>query len=331
MEATPHSAPAEPIRVRAIDSHTEGEPTRVIVEGGPVVDGGTLAEKREDFRRRHDRFRRAVIEEPRGNDVLVGALLVEPTREDCAAGVVFFNNAGFLSMCGHGMIGFAVTLGHLGRIGPGTHRIETPAGVVAVTLGDGGRVTIDNVPSWRHAAGVVVEVEGHGPVRGDVAWGGNWFFLTSDHGLELELTDVDRLTDFAWRLRVAVSREYPDVDHIELVGPPRRPDADARNFVLCPGRAYDRSPCGTGTSAKMACLFADGKLAEGRPWRQESIIGSLFEGSVRRDPAEGQGGGDSPRVIPTVTGAAFVTAESTLVLDPADPFCWGIGSPRWAP
>src|SRR5438874_1732483 len=292
-------------RIRVIDSHTGGEPTRVVVAGGPDLGGGDLAGRRARLRDRHDWLRSAVVNEPRGSDVLVGALLCEPADPGCAAGVVFFNNVGYLGMCGHGTIGVAVTLAHLGRIGPGTHRLETPVGVVAFDYRGGNSVTIENVPSYRHAAGVTVSVEGFGPVRGDVAWGGNWFFLVGEHGQELDLANVERLTDFTWRVRQALARHGitgahgEEIDHIELFGPPRDPSAHSRNFVLCPGKAYDRSPCGTGTSARLACLYADGKLREGQTWRQEGIVGSVFEGTVRL--ADG-------RIIPRVTGSAYVTA-----------------------
>src|SRR5919201_1562871 len=294
-------------RIQVIDSHTGGEPTRVVVAGGPDLGAGSLAERRALFRERYDWFRSAVVNEPRGSDVLVGALLCEPTDPAFAAGVIFFNNVGVLHMCGHGTIGVAVTLGHLGRIGPGTHRLETPVGVVAFDYDGANAVTLENVPSYRHAAGV--------------AWGGNWFFLVGDHGQELEPANVDRLTDFTWRVRQALVRQGAtgaggqEIDHIELFGPPRDQANHGRNFVLCPGRAYDRSPCGTGTSAKLACLVADGKLKPGQVWRQESILGSIFEGSVRIVNGE---------VIPRVTGEAFIDAESTLVLDPRDPFRTGI-------
>ena len=308
-------------RVQVIDSHTAGEPTRVVIAGGPDLGGGSLAERREVFRRRFDDFRSGVVNEPRGSDVLVGALLCEPADPSCVAGVIYFNNAGCLNMCGHGTIGVAVTLAHLGRVGPGVHRLETPVGVVGFEYHGGGRVTLENVPAYRLAARVEVEVEGFGTVRGDVAWGGNWFFLVGDHGQELELANVERLTDFTRRLRRGLEREGitgadgAEIDHLELFGPPRDPANDGRNFVLCPGCAYDRSPCGTGTSAKLACLFADGKLKEGQVWRQESIIGSVFEGSVRVEGA---------KVIPRITGTAHVTAEATLLFDPADPFRAGI-------
>ncbi len=308
-------------RVQVIDSHTGGEPTRVVVSGGPDLGRGSLAERRERFRAHFDPFRSAVVNEPRGSDVVVGALLCEPAEPGCAAGVVFFNNVGVLNMCGHGTIGLAVTLAHLGRVGKGTHRLDTPVGVVAFDYDGGSRVTVENVPSYRHAPGVSVAVEGAGKVTGDVAWGGNWFFLVADHGQELDLANVERLTDFTWRIRRALERDGVTgaagghIDHIELFGPPRDPANHSRNFVLCPGGAYDRSPCGTGTSAKLACLFADGKLREGDVWRQESIVGSVFEGTCRSD---------NNGIIPRVTGTAFVNAEATLLLDENDPFCWGI-------
>jgi 4-hydroxyproline epimerase len=308
-------------RVQVIDSHTGGEPTRVVIAGGPDLGSGTMAERRTRFRERFDDFRSAVVNEPRGSDVLVGALLCEPVDPRCAAGVIFFNNVGYLNMCGHGTIGVAVTLAHLGRIGPGTHHLETPVGVVAIQYGGGNTVTFENVPSYRHAASASVAVEGMGRIRGDVAWGGNWFFLVGEHGQELELANVECLTDFTWRIREGLVRhgvtgaEGGEIDHIELFGPPRNPSAHSRNFVLCPGKAYDRSPCGTGTSAKLACLFADGKLKAGDVWRQESIVGSIFEGSVRLE------GG---KIFPRITGSAHVTAEATLILDEADPFRTGI-------
>ncbi len=308
-------------RIQVIDSHTGGEPTRVVVAGGPDLGAGGLAERRAILRERYDWFRSAVVNEPRGSDVLVGALLCEPADPGCVAGVIFFNNVGTLGMCGHGTIGVAVTLAHLGRIGPGTHWLETPVGVVAFEYAGGPTVTVENVPSYRHAVNITVPVEGVGPVTGDVAWGGNWFFLVGDHGQELELANVERLTAYTWRIRQALSRHGvtgaggQEIDHIELFGPPRDPANHSRNFVLCPGKAYDRSPCGTGTSAKLACLVADGKLGEGQVWQQEGILGSVFTGTVRV-------AGD--RVVPRITGAAHVTAEATLLLDPADPFRTGI-------
>ena len=303
-------------RVQVIDSHTGGEPTRVVVSGGPNLGQGTVADQLKIFREHHDQFRSAVVNEPRGSDVLVGALLVEPSDKSCVAGVVFFNNVGYLGMCGHGTIGLIVALAHLSRIKPGDHRIETSVGIVTATLHPDGRVSVRNIPSYRKAKAVVVEVAGIGPVTGDVAWGGNWFFLVENYGQQLNLSNVENLTDHSWRIRQAVNAKgFPEVDHVELFGPPTSAGANSRNFVLCPGKAYDRSPCGTGTSAKLACLAADGKLAEGETWVQESIIGSVFTGHYRRD-------GDN--ILPTITGTAFVNGESTLVLNEEDPFCYGI-------
>ena len=308
-------------RISVIDSHTGGEPTRVVVSGGPDLGGGPVAHQRRVLRREHDRFRAAVVGEPRGSEVLVGALLVEPSDASCAAGVIFFNNVGYLGMCGHGTIGLVATLAHLGRITPGEHKIETPVGIVTTTLDEDGSVSVRNVPCYRYEAALCVPVDGHGTVCGDVAWGGNWFFLTHVPDQELALSRVEELTDFAWRIRQSLTeheitgRDGEEIDHIELYGPSSTPGVHSRNFVLCPGGAYDRSPCGTGTSAKLACLSADGKLREGDLWRQESITGSVFEGSVQCVGED---------LIPTITGRAFVTAEATLIFDPADPLRWGI-------
>jgi proline racemase len=307
-------------RIQVIDSHTGGEPTRVVVGGGPDLGTGTLAARRERFRRDFDGFRRAVVNEPRGSDVLVGALLVPPEDASCTAGVIFFNNVSYLGMCGHGTIGVVATLVHLGRIGPGTHRIDTPVGAVTARLSADGEVALTNVPSFRKAKAATVDVPGIGKVTGDVAWGGNWFFLIGEHGQELALGNVDALTDYCWRVRQALNAAgYPEVDHVELYGRAHAAKANARNFVMCPGKAYDRSPCGTGTSAKLACLAADGELGEGEAWVQESILGSTFTGRFRwLDRAAG-------KIEPEITGKAFVNAEATLVLDDRDPFAYGIG------
>lgn len=308
-------------RIHVIDSHTGGEPTRVIVSGGPDLGRGTLVERRAIFRDRFDSIRSATINEPRGSDVIVGAILVEPVDPSCVAGVIFFNNASYLGMCGHGTIGVAVTLAHLGRIKPGKHKLETPVGIVGIEFHGDNRVTIENVRSYRLHKGVSLPIDGYGNINGDVAWGGNWFFLVGEHGLELDLHNLDRLFDFTRRIRQALPKHGifaeggAEIDHIEIFGPPKDARNHSRNFVLCPGLAYDRSPCGTGTSAKLASLVADGKLREGEIWRQESIIGSIFEGSMRMD-------GD--KIIPRITGTAYVIAEATLILDPADPFCMGI-------
>jgi 4-hydroxyproline epimerase len=306
-------------RIQVIDSHTGGEPTRVVIAGGPPLCSGSLADRAKLFREHFDTFRSCVVNEPRGSDVLVGALLCAPHDPANAAGVIFFNNVGVLGMCGHGTIGLAVTLAHMGKLTPGEHRIETPVGVVSVILHDAHRVTVKNVPSFRRHAGVSVDVEGIGRVTGDIAWGGNWFFLVKEHREEIGVRNVERLTDVTWRIRQAVNAAFPEpVDHVELFGPPLDTANHSRNFVLCPGKAYDRSPCGTGTSAKLACLFADGKLKPGDIWRQESITGSVFEGSAAPTRAG--------EVIPSITGTAYIIAEATLLVDEADPLKDGIRS-----
>ncbi|WCM24172.1 4-hydroxyproline epimerase [Paraburkholderia bryophila] len=316
-----------------IDSHTGGEPTRLVVTGGPDLGGGTLAQRLEVLRSRFDDWRAGVVTEPRGSDVVVGALLCEPHDPTCAAGVIFFNNVGYLGMCGHGTIGLIVSLAHLGRIGPGRHRIETPVGVVEATLNEDGSVGVRNVPAYRYRQAVAVEVPGYGALTGDIGWGGNWFFLVADHGQALEASRIGELTAFSGAIRDALIAQRITgadgalIDHIELFGAGSRDGIDSRSFVLCPGNAYDRSPCGTGTSAKIACLAADGKLAEGAVWRQESIIGSVFEASYRR-AGEGEGDGDADgfgdAVIPTITGHAHIMAEGRLCFDERDPFAWGI-------
>jgi 4-hydroxyproline epimerase len=313
-------------RVHVIDSHTGGEPTRVVTAGAPDLGTGTMAERLEVFRSRYDGFRSAVVNEPRGNDAVVGAVLLEPSDPSCDAGVIFFNNVGYLGMCGHGTIGLMATLAHMGRIRKGVCRIETPPGIVEARLGEDGRVTIRNVASFRTAAHVPVEAPGIGRVYGDVAFGGNWFYLVGGHNQEISFSRIEELTDFAWRIRQSLAlhgitgADGHEIDHIELFGHPTVEGADSKNFVLCPGKAYDRSPCGTGTSAKMACLYADGKLKPGQVWRQESIVGSVFEGAVHVDDG---------KIYPEITGSAFVNAEADLILDERDPFCYGIRD-TWA-
>ena len=324
--------------IEYVDSHTGGEPTRTLIAGGPFLGTGSMAQRLAVMRRDFDYVRSAAVNEPRGSDVMVGALLCAPN------GVIFFNNVGYLGMCGHGAMGVMATLAYLGRIQAGEHVLDTPVGAVTATLHGDGRVSIVNVPSYRYLKAVTVAVEGLGSVTGDVAWGGNWFFLVSEHGQELELANVPVLTDVTWRIRQALQSagvtgaDGAEIDHIELF-------AGNRNFVLCPGRAYDRSPCGTGTSAKLACLAADGKLAPGEVWRAESIIGSVFEGTfeeiAQNGLGRGAGGGnvrdgldaatglcanqtDGAYIRPTITGRAWISAHGKLILDPGDPFVHGI-------
>jgi 4-hydroxyproline epimerase len=309
-------------KIRIIDSHTGGEPTRLVIEGGPALGDGPLAERLARFRADFDHYRSAIVNEPRGSDPVVGALLCSPHRPGCRLGVIFFNNVGYLGMCGHGTIGLVASLAHAGQLSAGVVSLDTPAGVVRAELHENGEVTVANVASFRRAREIAVQVAGAGQVTGDIAYGGNWFFLTEAHGLDLTLANVDALTDLARRIRAAVNAGgYEAVDHVELLGPPAASGAHGRNFVLCPGGAYDRSPCGTGTSAKLACLAADRKLAEGEAWVQESVIGSRFTARYRwLDRAKGE-------IAPSITGSAYVVAEGVLCLDPRDPFRWGIDKP----
>jgi 4-hydroxyproline epimerase len=311
-------------RIQIIDSHTGGEPTRVVLGGFPDLGSGTMAERRERLARAHDAWRRATLLEPRGSEVLVGALLCTPQNPGHTAGVIFFNNTGYLGMCGHGTIGLIETLAHLGRIRPGDHLIETPVGDVRATLHADGRVSVRNVPAYRLAAGVSVQLPTGQTVTGDIAWGGNWFFLCADHGQAVTPDRVAALTDYAAMLGDALQAQGHRgsdgavIDHIELFADVDPALADSRSFVLCPGRQYDRSPCGTGTSAKLACLAAAAKLAPGEVWRQASVIGSVFEGWYERDAAS---------IVPTIRGRAFITAEATLLIHPDDPFGWGLPFP----
>jgi 4-hydroxyproline epimerase len=299
-----------------VDSHTAGEPTRLILEAPFDLGSGSLSERREIFAKRYDSYRRAFCTEPRASDTTVGALLVPPFDPACSAGVIFFNNVGYLNMCGHGTIGLISTLEHLGRLQPGQHRIDTPVGPVSATLHPDGRVSVENVASYRTEKGFVLPVDGLGKVVGNIAWGGNWFFLIENHGLEITLENRAVLTDYCVRVKqaLAFNHQTQKIDHIELFGPSHI--ADSRNFVLCPGGAYDRSPCGTGTSAKLACLAAEGELSPGQIWRQESVIGTIFEAVYQLDAAGS--------VIPTITGSAFVTAKGEIVFDEHDPFQFGI-------
>ena len=308
-------------RVQILDSHTEGEPTRVVVEGGPDLGKGSLTQRLDILRSRYDSFRSALTCEPRGTEIVVGALLCEPSNPECVAGVLFFNDVGYLGMCGHGTIGVVRSLAHLGRIQPGKHRIETPVGEVETELKTDGSIRVRNVLSYRYRAAVPVEVPGIGMLVGDIAWGGNWFFLIGDHPFELKLSRRAEILAAAHSIRAALAasgitgKDGALIDHIELFGEPEDPENSSRNFVLCPGASFDRSPCGTGMSAKMACLYADGKLLEGQVWRQEGFLGTHFTGSIE---ARGEA------VLPTIEGRAWITAESIHVFEEDDPFPGGI-------
>ncbi len=306
--------------IRVIDSHTEGEPTRVVLEGGPDLGTGPLSERVKRFARDHDGFRRTATLEPRGSDALVGALLCPPHEPSCDTGVIFFNNSGYLGMCGHASIGLAVTLAHMNRVQPGPLRFDTPVGVVDIMLGEHNEVTITNVPSYRYLRNVTLTVTGIGTLTGDVAWGGNWFFLVRNSPVAVAADRITELRDAALRVRRALTVSGvtgpagEEIDHIEFFGPGEN-GAHSRNFVLCPGGAYDRSPCGTGTSAKLACLAADGALQPGETWIQESVIGSRFAASYQT------GKGDT--VIASITGRAYICSEATLLVQPGDPFAEG--------
>lgn len=339
-------------RIPYLDSHTGGEPTRLITSLPFDLGTGSVADKLSTLKKDHDDLRRTVLLEPRGSDVLVGAYLVPPADPTCQFGVIYFNNVGYLGMCGHGTIGLIASLAYMGKVQPGVIRVETPVGVVEATLHApslrGGlqpdeaisvsneevasgkeqerprndiypnKVSVQNIPAYRHLTHIPVTVDGK-TVHGDVAWGGNWFFLVHDHGLDVNMSNLEALTDFSWRVREQLAANGitgangAEIDHVELFA--STPEADSKNFVLCPGKAYDRSPCGTGTSAKLACLYGDGKLQVGQTWKQQSVVGSIFEGSIQLD-------GD--KIIPTITGEAWVMSEGTILVDERDPFGKGI-------
>ncbi|PRC92474.1 4-hydroxyproline epimerase [Solimicrobium silvestre] len=310
--------------IQIIDSHTGAEPTRLVLQGGPELGKGSMADRLSNFKQNFDAFRRGVVCEPRGSDVIVGALLCTPFDPSCSLGVIFFNNTGYLGMCGHGTIGLIASLAYKGMLQIGVHRIDTPVGVVQTTLHEDGSVTVVNVPAYRYKKAVEINVPGLGVMVGDVAWGGNWFFLVNNYPAPLQFKNVAELTHHAENVRIALvaagvtGANGAEIDHIEFFSASDTPGCDSRNFVLCPGLAYDRSPCGTGTSAKLACLAADDKLAEGALWHQESIVGSMFDGSYQRIDAE--------KVQPSIRGRAYVMAEATLLIDPQDPFRWGIAA-----
>ena len=312
--------------MRVVDSHTEGEPTRVVIDGWPQPAGATMAERLAFMRASQDHLRTAVVCEPRGHDAVVGALLTPPVAQGSTAGIIFFNNGTYLGMCGHGLIGVVRTLEFLGRIRPGVARFDTPVGTVTAELAADGTVTIENVPAYVHARDVEVDVPGYGRVTGDVAWGGNWFYITHADQVPVEMARVNDLTRFTLAIQDALraagitGASGGDIDHIEISAAPARADADCRNYVLCSGGEYDRSPCGTGTSAKMATLHARGELALGVPWRQEGIAGGMFTGWLTA--------GANGQLVPHIRGTAFITAEATLRFDPRDPFGAGIGAER---
>lgn len=309
-------------RMHIIDSHTGGEPTRVILDSGPNLGSGPLTNRAQILATEQKSFCHSIILEPRGQAAMVGALLVEPVDPECVTGVIFFDSDVVLGMCGHGTIGLTITLAHLGRIGIGSHKIETPVGVIEVFLSEHNTVTITNVESRRTCRAAEVEVEGLGTVIGDVAYGGNWFFIVEPSPIKIEAGNIRALTDAAIAIRTStiehdvVGDEGQPIDHVIFQGPSQDPKIHSRNFVLCPDDAYDRSPCGTGSSARLACLAADGRLDPGQEIVQESVIGSPYRISYQPGPNGG--------VIPMITGQAYIIADSTLFFDESDPFRNGI-------
>ncbi len=320
---------------KIIDSHTGGEPTRMVYDGFPTLVGDTIQDKLQYFKQNLDHLRQSIILEPRGNDVLVGALLLPTTNPKATAGVIFFNNAGYLGMCGHGTIGVIISLAHQQKITAGEHLLETPVGLVKTTLHDDGSCSVQNVPSYRYKKQVEVNVPNLGVIRGDIAWGGNWFFLVSEHGQDIEANNVEVLTQVCLQIKQALvaanitGENGGDIDHIELFADSTDEHMDSKNFVLCPGAAYDRSPCGTGTSAKLACLAADKCLAPEQLWHQQGVVGSSFTGSYQYATAsqlDQTASYPEHTIIPTICGHAYVCAETTLIVQEADPFKWGISS-----
>ncbi|GIX00771.1 MAG: 4-hydroxyproline epimerase [Pirellulaceae bacterium] len=311
-------------QLRFIDTHTGGEPTRVLIDAPTELCSGSPEEVRQRLADQQDWLRQACILPPRGNEIIVGAIVTPAWRPSSDAGVVFFNNVGYLGMCGHGTIGVAVALHGIGRLPLGPFQFDTPVGMVRGELLSAARASFENVPARLYQTDVTLRIEGR-EITGHIAWGGNWFFLVEQHGEELEPARIPRLTALCQRIAEELRRSGITgegnawIDHIELLGPPSDPArADSRNFVLCPGGEFDRSPCGTGTSAKLAWMAASGLLPPHTPMRQESIIGSIFTASYR--PCD-----DNPHaIVPTIEGEAYLTAEGKLVFDPEDPFCLGI-------
>ena len=263
----------------------------------------------------------ARVLEPRGHNAMVAALLTSPVQAGSTTGVIFMNDVGVLGMCGHGLIGVIKTLQYLGRISYETVQVDTVAGTVMASASSDGTISITNVPSSCTRFDVEIDLDGR-RYRGDIAYGGNWFFLVdADDDTIIDISNVERLMSLTRALRARLyaagitGDDGSVIDHVELTGPPQRLGADSRNFVLCPGNAYDRSPCGTGTSAKMASLYARGKLPLGQAWRQEGILGSVFVGRL-----SGEGGG----LVPTITADAHITSEARLIFEDADPFRSGI-------
>jgi 4-hydroxyproline epimerase len=321
-----------------IDGHTAGNPVRLVAGGAPLLKGASMSERRQDFLARFDWIRTGLCFEPRGHDMMSGGFLYPPTRPDADVGILFIETSGCLPMCGHGTIGmvtFGLEHGLIQPAEPGKLRIEVPAGVIDIAYTqEGDKVTavrITNVPAYVAARGIQIDVEGIGPLSIDVAYGGNYYAIIEPQGGYAGLDDLgaSRLIDLSLRIREAVREKFEPVhpldstirgvSHILWADKPRGDGADGRNAVFYGEKAIDRSPCGTGTSARLAHLAAAGKLAVGDRFVHESYIGSRFIGRVEAETRLG----DQPAIIPSVEGSAIATGFNTIWIDRADPFWEG--------
>jgi 4-hydroxyproline epimerase len=322
-----------------IDAHTCGNPVRVVAGGGPPLNGATMSERRQDFIARYDWIRTGLMFEPRGHDVMSGSILYEPMRDDCDAAILFIETSGCLPMCGHGTIGTVTVLIEEGLVTPkreGRLVLEVPAGIVEAeyrrdNLDNVVEVRIRNIPSFLYRSGIDVDVEGFGRVVFDVAYGGNFYAIiepqASYPGLDaISAFDIQRLSPIIRRLiNDKYSLVHPDdptisgLRHILWAGQPHHPEAHARNAVFYGEKAIDRSPCGTGTSARMAQKAARGELKVGDDFVHESIIGSLFHGRVEASAKVGP----FDAIVPSVAGQAWITGHNTIFLDERDPFVKG--------
>ncbi|RWP63420.1 MAG: 4-hydroxyproline epimerase [Mesorhizobium sp.] len=321
-----------------IDGHTCGNPVRLVAGGGPLLNGATMMERRAHFLAEYDWIRTGLMFEPRGHDVMSGSILYPPTRPDCDVAILFIETSGCLPMCGHGTIGtvtMAIEHGLVKPKTPGLLRLDTPAGLVTAEYKQVGdyveEVRITNVPSFLHAEGLTVECPQLGEISVDVAYGGNFYAIVEPQKTYRDMADHSAGDLIAWSpvVRQRLNEKYafvhpenPGIDrlsHILWTGAPTDSQADARNAVFYGDKAIDRSPCGTGTSARMAQLHAKGKLGTGDEFVHESIIGSLFKGRVEKEVTVA----GKPAIIPSIGGWARMTGLNTIFIDDRDPFAHG--------
>jgi 4-hydroxyproline epimerase len=321
-----------------IDGHTCGNPVRLVAGGGPLLHGASMMERRAHFLAEYDWIRTGLMFEPRGHDVMSGSILYPPTRDDCDIAILFIETSGCLPMCGHGTIGtvtMAIENGLVKPRTPGVLRLDTPAGLVIAEYRQEGEyveeVRITNVPSFLYAEGLRVECPDLGEITVDVAYGGNFYAIVEPQANYRDMADYSAGQLIAWspvvrqRLNEKYSFEHPEnpginrLSHILWTGKPVHPEADARNAVFYGDKAIDRSPCGTGTSARMAQLHAKGRLKEGESFVHESIIGSLFKGRVEKETSVA----NKPAIIPSIGGWARQTGLNTIFIDDRDPFAHG--------